>query len=65
MWKQNDHNIDQCPSKAMSGRCPSREIVPIHVVQVETLVVQQKQQHEYNTPNNQFGNQQYNSRPNG
>jgi hypothetical protein len=48
----------------MSGKCPSREIVPIHVVQVETIVVQQKQ-HEYNTPNNQFGNRQYNSRPNG
>jgi hypothetical protein len=64
--KQNDHNIDQCPNKAMSRRCPSKEIVPMHVVQAKTLIVQeQKQLQEYNTPNNQFGNQQYNSRPNG
>jgi hypothetical protein len=31
----SDHNIDQCPSKAMSGSCPSREIIPIHIVQTE------------------------------
>ncbi len=38
----------------------------MHVVQAKTLIVQeQKQLQEYNTPNNQFGNQQYNSRPNG
>jgi hypothetical protein len=50
----------------MSRRCPLREIVQVHVVQIESRVVQeQKQLHEYNTPNNQFGNQQYNSRPNG
>jgi hypothetical protein len=50
----------------MVGRCPLREIVPMHVVQVETLIVQeQKQLQERNKPNNQFGNQQYNSRPNG
>jgi hypothetical protein len=30
--KHNDHNIDQCPNKAMSRRCPSREIVLVHVV---------------------------------
>ncbi len=64
--KRNDHNTYQCPNEVMVRICPSREIVPMHVVQVETLVVQeQKQLHEYNTPNNQFGNQQYNSRPNG
>jgi hypothetical protein len=38
----------------------------MHVVQIETPIMQeQKQLQEYNTPNNQFGNQQYNSRPNG
>ncbi len=58
--KQNDHNIYQCPNKAMVGRCPSKEIVPMHVVQVKALVVQQQEQlQEYNTLNNQFGNGQY------
>jgi hypothetical protein len=33
--KTSDHNIDQCPSKAMSGSCPLKEIIPIHVVQIE------------------------------
>jgi hypothetical protein len=38
----------------------------VHVVQVETSVVQEQEQlWEYNTPNNQFGNRQYNSRANG
>jgi hypothetical protein len=38
----------------------------MHVIQLETPVVQeQKQPHEYNTPNNQFENWYYNSRPNG
>jgi hypothetical protein len=39
--KENDHNTDQCPSKAMTRRCPSKEIVTVHVVQAKTLVVQQ------------------------
>jgi hypothetical protein len=64
--KHNDHNTYQCPNEVMVTRCPSRKIVPMHVVQEETPIVQKhKQLHEYNTPNNQFGNQQYNSRPNG
>ncbi len=50
----------------MFGKCPLREIVPVHVVQVDAPIMQkQKQLHEYNTPNNQFGNRQYNSKPNG
>jgi hypothetical protein len=44
----------------MAGRCPSKEIVTMHVVQAKMLVVQQyKQLQKYNTPNNQFGNRQY------
>jgi hypothetical protein len=55
--KQNDHNIAKCPSKLVFGRCPSKEIILMHVIQLETPVVQeQKQPHEYNTPNNQFEN---------
>jgi hypothetical protein len=66
--KANDHNINQCPNKAMSGSCPEREIVPVHVVQEEILIVQeQKQLSNYNVPNdqNQYNNWQYNARPNG
>ncbi len=64
--KQNDHNIDKCLRRLVSRRCPSREIILVHVVQVETSVVQEQEQlWEYNTPNNQFGNRQYNSRANG
>jgi hypothetical protein len=64
--RQIDHNINQCPSKAVFRRCPSRGIVPMHVVQGKAPIVQeQKQLQKYNTTNNQFGNQQYNSRPNG
>jgi hypothetical protein len=41
------------------------EIVPLHVVQIEPPIMQEeKQLQEYNTPNNQVRNQQYNSRPN-
>jgi hypothetical protein len=55
--KQNDHNINQCPNKIVSRRCPSKEIVLMHVVQAETPIMQkQKQLQKYNTPNNQFGN---------
>jgi len=35
IYKTSDHNIDQCPSKVMSGSCPLKEIIPIHVVQTE------------------------------
>jgi hypothetical protein len=38
--KSDNHNIDQCPNKSVGGSCPTREIVPVHVVQVETLVIQ-------------------------
>jgi hypothetical protein len=37
--KSDNHNIDQCHKKSMSGRCPTREIVLVHVVQVEALVI--------------------------
>jgi hypothetical protein len=37
--KSDNHNIDQCPSKLASGRCPTREIVLVHVVQVETPII--------------------------
>jgi hypothetical protein len=38
----------------------SKEIILVHVIQIKTPVVQeQKQLHEYNKPNNSFGNQQY------
>jgi len=30
--KVSDHNIDQRPSKVVSGSCPSREIIPVCVV---------------------------------
>jgi hypothetical protein len=66
--KSNDHNTDHRPSKVINGSCPSREIVPVHVVQVEVLVVQeQKQLQNYDVPNNQkqYNDQQYNARPNG
>jgi hypothetical protein len=40
------------------------KIVPIHVMQVETLVIQEQQQQNYEalTKQNQFGNQQYNGK---
>jgi hypothetical protein len=66
--KSNDHNTDHCLSKIISGSCPSREIVPVHVVQLQVLVIQdQKQFQNYNVPNNQnqYNDQQYNARPNG
>jgi hypothetical protein len=33
---------DQCPNKAMARRCPLREIVLVHVVQVEAPIVQEQ-----------------------
>jgi hypothetical protein len=46
-------------SKTVSGSCPSREIVPMHVVQINILIVQeQKQLSNYSVPNyqNQYNN---------
>jgi hypothetical protein len=52
--KANDHNIHQCQSKVVNGSCPSREIILVHVVQIEMLRAQeQKQLPIYNAPNNQ------------
>ncbi len=44
IWKHNDHNIDQCPSKTMSRICPLKEIVLMHVVQVKTPIMQEQKQ---------------------
>jgi ketol-acid reductoisomerase len=41
IYKANDHNMDQCPSKVVNGSCPSREIVLVHVIQVEIPIVQE------------------------
>jgi hypothetical protein len=30
--KASDHNIDQRPNKVVSGSCPLREIILVHVV---------------------------------
>jgi hypothetical protein len=32
IYKANDHNTHQCPSKAVSGSCPSTKIILVHVV---------------------------------
>jgi hypothetical protein len=57
--KASDHNMDQCPSKAMSGSCSSKEIVPVHVIQTDIPIVQeQKQLSSYSVPNDQ---NQYNN----
>jgi hypothetical protein len=44
----------------------NQKIVLVHVVQVETLVIQKKKQYNYEIPNNEkgYGNLSYNSRPN-
>jgi hypothetical protein len=53
--KASDHNIDQCPSKIVSGSCPSRKIIRIHVVQTNvTKAQEQKKLPIYNAPNNQI-----------
>ncbi len=41
--KSNEHNTNHCPNKVVSGRCPLREIVPIHEVQTKILVIQEQQ----------------------
>jgi len=33
--KTRDHNTDQYPSKVVSGSCPSKDIILVHVVQIE------------------------------
>jgi hypothetical protein len=33
IYKASDHNTNKCLSKTMSGSCPSREIILMHVVQ--------------------------------
>jgi hypothetical protein len=42
----------------VGGRCPTREIVPVHVVQAEALVIQDNKQHNYEISNNkkEYGN---------
>jgi hypothetical protein len=40
--KANDHNMDKCLSKTVSGSCPSREIIPMHVVQTKIPIVQEQ-----------------------
>jgi len=37
--KASDHNKDQCLNKSTSS-CPSKEMTPIHVVQVQKQVIQ-------------------------
>ncbi len=39
IWKQYNHNIDQCLNKAMFRRFPLKEIVPVDVVQAKALLV--------------------------
>ncbi len=39
--KASDHYMDQCPSKTMSGNCPSKKIVAVHVVQAKIPIVQE------------------------
>ncbi len=64
--KSDNHNNDQCLSKLACGKCPTRKIVPVHVVQAKTLVIQENKQQNYEMSNNEkrYGNQSYNSRPN-
>jgi hypothetical protein len=39
--KVNDHNTDQCPNKTMSGSCPLREMVLVHVVKTKIPIIQE------------------------
>jgi hypothetical protein len=49
--KSNERNTNQCPTKTINGRCPSREIVPIHIVQAKSaLVIQDQHQQSYEAP---------------
>lgn len=60
--KSDNHNTDQCPNKSVGGSCPTREIVPVHVVQVETLLIQKNKKQNYEISSNEkgYGNQSYN-----
>jgi hypothetical protein len=40
--KASDHIIDQCPSKVVSGSCPSKEIIPLQVIQIKELGEQEQ-----------------------
>jgi hypothetical protein len=39
--KASDHNTNQCPSKVVSGSCPLREIILVHVVQTNVSKAQE------------------------
>ncbi len=41
IYKASDHYTYQCPSKEMSGNCPSREIVEVNVIQAKIPIVQE------------------------
>jgi hypothetical protein len=58
IYKSDNHNIDQCPSKLTGGRCPTTKIVLVHLVQAEALVIQEDKQHNYEISNNEkrYGN---------
>jgi hypothetical protein len=64
--ESDNHNNDQCFSKLAGGKSPTRKIVLMHVVQAETLVIQENKQQNYEMSNNEkgYGNQSYDSRPN-
>ncbi len=64
--KNDNHNNHQCHNKSTGGRCPTKEIVSVHVVQIEPHVIHGNKQHNYEKFNNKkgYGNQSYNSRPN-
>jgi hypothetical protein len=40
--KASDHNTNQCPSKVVSGSCPLKDIILIHVIQTELLRAQEQ-----------------------
>jgi hypothetical protein len=40
IYKASYHYMDQSPSKAVSGNCPSRELVAVNVVQTKIPIVQ-------------------------
>ncbi len=40
--KSDNHNFGQCPSKLVGGRCPTKEIMLMHVVQIEAFTIFKK-----------------------
>jgi len=48
--KSKEHNTYHYLSKTISERCPSKEIVLIHIVQVEVPIIQEQQQQSYEAP---------------